>query len=124
MQTTYDTGKAKWSYRDPIYSSGNVVRSLLGPCPTCGSITSEYGGGYSCHNEYCVHSAYNFTCDAGPKPDWWGTDILVYLDGDAWCAVGDGFQNIQESPVGFGSTPNEAVEKLRAEIAVLDAQAK
>ncbi len=37
-----------------------------------------------------------------------GPDSRVFLDGNAYCAVRDGFTNIQESPVGFGTTPAEA----------------
>lgn len=90
MTTTYDTGKHRWEHDQPIYQEGQVVRRLLGPCPTCGSVTSSYGGGYSCHNDYCPHSCNNFACNAGPRPDWWNTDIRVFLDGAEWCATGAG----------------------------------
>ena len=113
MGTIYDTGKHVWEHDEPIYQDGQIVRRLLGPCPTCGSVTSTYGGGYSCHNDYCLHSAYNFVCNAGPKPEWWDTDIRVFLDGSSWCAVGAGFENLQESPAGFGDSPATAVDDLR-----------
>lgn len=116
MNTAYDTGKCKWEYGRPVYQEGRVVRRLLGPCPTCGSVTSTYGGGYSCHNDYCPHSANIFACNAGPMPDWWNTDVRVYLDGNAWCAVGADFENLQESPAGFGGSPAEAVDALRKEL--------
>jgi hypothetical protein len=35
-------------------------------------------------------------------------------DGDAWCAVGQDFVDLQQSPAGFGDTPDEAVGALRA----------
>lgn len=113
MGTLYDTGKRKWEHGTPIYENGQAVRWLLGPCPTCGCVTSTYGGGYSCHNHYCQHSSAQFACNAGPKPDWWDTGINVQLDGNAWCATGEGFINLQESNAGFGDTPQTAVEKLK-----------
>jgi hypothetical protein len=35
-------------------------------------------------------------------------------DGDAWAAVGPDFVDLQQSPAGFGATPEEAVGALRA----------
>lgn len=112
--TTYRTGKNSWTHDTPVYQNGVAVRWLLGPCPSCGSVTSTYGGSYSCHKDHCQHNAEVFACNAGPKPHWWNSDIQVYMDGDAWCAVGDGFINLQESPAGFGKTPSEAVDALNA----------
>lgn len=34
----------------------------------------------------------------------------LYMDGDMWCAVGNDFVNMVESPIGFGSTPGEAID--------------
>lgn len=36
----------------------------------------------------------------------------VYPDGNAWCAVGDGFKNLQESEAGFGASPCDALTDL------------
>lgn len=36
----------------------------------------------------------------------------VYKDGNAWCAVGEGFINLQESDAGFGHTPLVALGEL------------
>lgn len=36
----------------------------------------------------------------------------VLRDGDSWCAVRDGFINLQESDAGFGETPQEAITQL------------
>lgn len=115
MKKIYDTGKDKWTHGEIIsrHSNGNSERWLLGPCPKCGSRTSNYGGGYSCHSDSCPMSACNFVCNNGGIPDWWETVIDVKLDGDAWCATGHGFVNLQESDAGFGATPREAVEALR-----------
>ena len=113
MSTHYNTGKYQWTHGAPVYEDAKVVRRLLGPCPSCGSVTSTYGGMYSCHNDYCGNSAGNFACQPAPTPDWWNTDVQVFLDGDAWCAVGAGFVNLQESPAGFGATPKAAVNDLK-----------
>ena len=37
-----------------------------------------------------------------------GPDSRVFKDGSAWCAVYSDFINLQESPAGFGDTPEEA----------------
>ena len=36
----------------------------------------------------------------------------IFRDGNQWCAVGPGFKNLQESPAGFGDTPNAALYAL------------
>lgn len=38
--------------------------------------------------------------------------IMVYADGNAWCAVPIDFVNLQESPAGFGDTMVDAIEQL------------
>ena len=44
------------------------------------------------------------------------SDILVSMDGDAWCAVrNDTFVDIQESDCGFGDTPQSAIDELLIE---------
>lgn len=80
-------------------------------------ITSTYGGGFDCHNNYCQNSASIFSHHtADDWPDWWNSDIDVKLDGDAWCATGSGFVNLQESDAGFVATPADAVRALREAI--------
>lgn len=39
----------------------------------------------------------------------------IFRDGTAWCAVGPGFTNLQESPAGFGDTPAAALSALCAQ---------
>lgn len=111
----YSTGLCEWEFGTAIrWDSWNHAAShwMRGPCPNCGSPTSTYGGGWSCHNDYCPTSADNFACSSGPAPKWWETQINVFRDGDAWCATEDGFVNLQESRAGFGKTPDEAVTEL------------
>jgi len=113
IKTIYKTTVSTWEHGKPIYEGGIISRWLLGPCPTCGSITSTYGVGFSCHNDNCKNSRFVFAVSAEPKPNWWNTGIQVYMDGNSWCAVYEDFINLQESVAGFGDTPSEAVTDLR-----------
>ena len=45
----------------------------------------------------------------------------IYKDGNAWCAVTDGFVNLQESIAGFGS---DAVTALQNLLAILEDEEK
>lgn len=111
--TTYDTGKFKWRHGDVCgYEYGQPASWFRGPCPICGTVTSTYGGGYSCHKQDCKNNSDNFICGILLTPRWWNTDVNVFMDGNMWCAVRDGFTNIQECPAGFGQTPDEAFENL------------
>jgi len=49
-----------------------------------------------------------FTAKAAPR---------VYMDGDQHCAVMPDFINLQESPAGFGASPEAALVDLTAAIA-------
>ena len=112
----YATGECNWRFKSPIrYDSWNHAPShwMQGPCPNCGSPTSTYGGGWTCHSTHCPSSADNFACSAGPTPEWWGTQINVFKDGNAWCATEDNFINLQESAAGFGDSPRAAFENLK-----------
>lgn len=113
MATRYNNGKANWVHGQPVdYCHGQLIRWLLGPCPLCGSVTSTYGGGYSCHNDYCPKSASNFAVSAGDMPKWWNIGVNVIKDGINWCATYENFVNLQESASGFGLTPDDAVREL------------
>jgi len=115
MSKQYDTGKHKWTHGTVVeWVYGRTPsRWLLGPCPRCGMVTSNYGGKYSCHDDYCPNSASQFACPPEPTPDWWNTNINVQLDWNMWCAFLDGFVNLQESEAAFGDTPRDAVAALR-----------
>lgn len=109
----YNTEKSTWRHGQPTdYRNGIAYHKLLGPCPDCGTSTFDYGGGWRCNGLYCNRNTDNPAPNVGKAPDWWNTDINVYLDGNAWCATRDGFINLQESIAGFGDTPNEAVLNL------------
>lgn len=114
----YDTGENKWRYGTIVswHPNRNPERWLLGPCPRCGSSTSNYGGSYSCHKPYCPNNSGIFVCSPDKTPDWWDGDIDLKLDGNSWCAYGPDFINLQESIAGFGDTPNLAVEDYRRQL--------
>lgn len=40
----------------------------------------------------------------------------VYMDGNAWCATRTDFDNLQESPAGFGATALQALSALAKEL--------
>lgn len=114
MAKVYYTGRGRWEHGQPTdYRNGVPYHKLLGPCPDCGTSTFDYGGGWRCNALYCNRNADNPAPNVGEAPDWWDTDINVYLDGNAWCATRDGFINLMENPAGFGNTPHEAVKDLR-----------
>lgn len=107
----YNTGRASWEYGEKVPGEHHV---LLGPCPACGAACFDYGGGWRCVMPYCSKSANNPASTVGEAPDWWLDDINVRLDGTAWCATYENFKNLQESHAGFGSSPDAAVNALRA----------
>lgn len=41
-------------------------------------------------------------------------EFKCYLDGNAWCCVGPGFENLQESTATFGDTREEAIALFAA----------
>jgi hypothetical protein len=45
-----------------------------------------------------------------------GHGFHLFRDGDAWCAAGPEFTDLQRSPAGFGDTQAEAVWALRREM--------
>ena len=116
VYATATPNESQWVYGQIVEWHQSLIpaRWLLGPCPRCGSSTSNYGGSYSCHNDSCPNSAHNFACSPDPTPVWWNTDIDVQMDGNQWCATDGEFVNLQESRAGFGNTPHAAVEDLFA----------
>ena len=49
------------------------------------------------------------------KPSIPHNAICTYMDGDSWCAVFGDFENLQESPAGFGGTVESAVKNLQSQ---------
>ena len=62
------------------------------------------------------------SADCDECPDWkerkefaTANAVRIYMDGDKWCAVKGDFENLQESPAGFGYSPEGALNALIAE---------
>ena len=85
-------------------------------CPSgfCGS--EAYGNrlptrmlrNYASGGVYAEDGGYSGYVPALACPKHGGPKTRVFLDGDAWCAVHPDFVNLQESPAGFGTSPEEA----------------
>lgn len=105
----YNNGNFSWEHGQKMVGH-NEWHKYLGPCPHCGSVCFNYGGGWRCLDPNCFYSYTNPMSDFGEAPDWWDNGINVIKDGNAWMAHGEDFINIQESDVAFGSTPKEAVK--------------
>lgn len=45
----------------------------------------------------------------------WSHGFHLFIDGNAWCAVGPHFVDLMQSPAGFGATQAEAVAALHRE---------
>lgn len=64
-----------------------------------------------------AHLAAQWSCndrDAGHYAEHVGARL--YMDGNAWCATRNDFENLQESPAGFGDTAREALTALAKEL--------
>lgn len=53
-------------------------------------------------------------CRKGFRPSIPHYALCFFKDGDKWCAVFGDFNNLQESPAGFGDTFDEALNELQA----------
>ena len=53
------------------------------------------------------HDAQNYAAHIGAR---------LYMDGNAWCATKGDFENLQESPAGFGDSALEALTRLAVEL--------
>jgi len=105
--------KYSWTYNDDTdYVNGWPQHKLLGPCPICGTPTFDYGGGWRCNKSECYNSANNPIPNLGPRPAWWNSNINIGKDGNEFTAYKDDFINVQESPIGFGNTVQDAVDNL------------
>ena len=60
------------------------------------------------YGEPTEESDYEGYVPALACPGHGGPRTRVFRDGNAWCAVGPDFVNLQESPAGFGDTPDAA----------------
>lgn len=69
----------------------------------------SYGAG----REMRVDGRYNGFVPGLACPLHGGPEVRTFMDGNAWCAVGPDFINLQESPAGFGETRESAIRALQ-----------
>lgn len=101
----------------------NIVRFRQQPtlCALRDAIASYRGlDGETVQNEYeeralRVRFAQSDTEAKVPTPNTNEDGYRVFKDGNAWCATGEGFVNLQESKAGFGHTPLVALGELIVE---------
>ncbi len=100
--------------------SGFCDAEAYGERPKCQELRDGYTG-----RPFRVDGKYDGYVPALACPAHGGPTSRVFRDGDAWCAVHPGFVNLQESPAGFGATPDEARADLsNAMIAEQNKQSK
>ncbi len=90
-------GAAGWSLADDMVRKGKLFYvHNFHTSDRCHAF--PYGGTWVCNG--CNRSRLD-------EP-WW--TIKVFKDGDAWCCIGEGFDDLQASDnYAFGSTRNEAI---------------
>lgn len=107
--------KNGWYYGEKM-KGHNEWHSYLGPCPKCGARCFNYGGGWRCLDPNCMYSYTSSFSTFGPEPEWWqDKNIRVFIDGNAFFAVGADFINLQESEFGLGDTPQDAVNNFKSQ---------
>lgn len=102
---------AGWSLADKMIEEGKLYyvhnfhhMEKAGHC-----FAFEYGGFWVC----------NGCGGKGVDKPWW--TIKVMADGNAWCCLGTGFVNLQESDnYAFGDTKQEAIENYCKAMVALD----
>lgn len=98
-----------WNLADRMINEGRLfyIHNFHKGYSGCDGHAFQYGGTWVCN-----------TCNRSKLDrEWW--KIKVYKDGNAWCCIGTGFENLQESEnYAFGDTREESIEnygKLMAE---------
>ena len=90
-----------WMLAESMIAAGKIysVHNFHNSHDGCSGHAFIYGGGWVCN-----------TCErSNLRRPWW--IIKVYEDGDQWCCVGKGFENLQESSnYAFGATREEAIK--------------
>lgn len=96
-----------WELADGMIKKGkifytHIFRHLSGN-KICNGLSFSFGGSQVCN-----------TCGRNKLlKDWW--KVKVMKDGDAWCCIGEGFENLMESDnYAFGDTRAEALNNYEA----------
>lgn len=94
---------AGWDKADEMIKEGKLFYVHNFHNLACHGYAFQYGGCFVCN-----------TCQRERlEREWW--KIKVMKDGTAWCCVGNGFVNLQESDnYAFGDTREDAIEKYGA----------
>ena len=88
-----------WDLADKLIDRGEIYYVNNFHHLDCDGFAFKYGGTWVCN--YCGCSNLN-------NEKW---KVRVFKDGDAWCVVGLGFENLQESQnFGFGDTKEESLK--------------
>jgi hypothetical protein len=94
--------QAGWSLADKMIREGRLFyfhNFHFPPHAAKGCCAFQYGGTWVCNGCNRDHL----------DREWW--KIKVMKDGNAWCCVGTGFKNLQESDnYAFGDTREQAIE--------------
>lgn len=109
-QQVNELGEGKCSV--PMWCNGMDAgfcdRPAYGERPPAGKVIRRFDG-----SDYRLDGLY-----AGYVPGLacsihGGPSVRTFMDGDAWCAVGPDFINLQESHAGFGPAREAAIAALR-----------
>lgn len=97
-QHTYGARSQGFYRANKMIMDGDIYYRHIFPHEGCNELSFSYGGSQVCNS--CGRNNL--------QKDWWV--IRVFKDGDAWCCVGENFENLQESDnYAFGSTRDEAI---------------
>ena len=107
---------AGWELADKMIAEGRLFYQEnfhRKPWASEGCFGIWYGVGICC----------NGCGGAGLEREWW--KIKVYQDGNAWCCLGTGFEDLQESDnYAFGDTREQAIENYGKLMAGLESTAR
>ena len=104
-----DQGEGKCSV--PMFMMGGPAgfcdKPAYGKRPPCRTFYN-----YCANREQRLDNKYDGYVPALACPGHGGPSVRTFMDGDKWCAVNPDFINLQESPVGFGNTQQDAMKDL------------
>lgn len=87
--------------------AGFCDKPAYGKQPPCQEVWNAHWGQYQRTDGFKSRSGLVCPAHGGPS-------VRTFRDGNAWCCVHPDFINLQESPAGFGATPEEARAALES----------